>query len=336
MLNMNEAVLSTNTGGVVQKAALVGSDNPEIYMRRWQRDLRKPGGYRLQMSPHDIAALISYARPYMKNKRMLCIGAETCGAEKFIAEELGMVEVNLKGEKPHGTYDLVTIFGEGEYNLGSILEFTHVNSLVAVLNTNKDAQRPGLRQVWMDLRRMHFPLLQTVDRYDMGVGMVKITYEEKKHANAGPLYTKRLDGAIRESGGQSQAEQPAQAIHSEAGQRESREESGEEGQGEGRKDHPQRAEEEAGRGTPHSASVQEGRPEDLQEGEVGDTITLAHLDSVMEFAKSRTVGFGGAEIPKALKDSWEMKAEKVLDDDAPYGRKKNGEPKKRPGAKVHA
>ncbi len=285
MQNMNEAILTHNTGGIVNKAALVGSSDPDLYMRRWQRDLRKPGGYEIQMSPHDIAALISYARPYMKNKRMLCIGAETCGAEKFIAEELGMVEVNMKGEKPHGTYDLVTIFGEGEYNLGSILEYTHINSLVAVLNTNKDSQRPSLRQVWMDLRRMHFPLLQTVDRYDMGVGMVKITYEEKKHANAGPLYTQRLDGAIRESWSKGKAEQPTQASHSEAGQRESREEVRQEGQGErGTQDHPQRAEEEAGRRAPHSPSVQEGRPEDLQAGI-----------------------------------------------DAPYGRKLDGTPKKRPG-----
>ncbi len=302
MIQMNEAILTHNSGGIVNKAALCGSANPELYMKRWQKQFHRGGGYQMQMSPNDIALLVNHARPYLKNKRMLCIGVETFGAERFIAEELGMIEVdiwnpesspklseNMKqvaGSKmvsePSSQYDLITLFGEGDFNLEGILRFGRVNGLVCCLNTNKLANMPALRQVWMDLRRLHFPLLQTVEAADMGIGMARITYlEEKINGNTKPLYTKRADGAIRESGSQSKTEQSPAPEDNQGNQS-----GGIRNSTEG--DNPGRTEIQEVGGASGSAPIQEWRPEDSQ-------------------------------------------AEEVL---APWGRKKDGSPKGRPGRPV--
>ncbi len=309
--------ITQNTGGIVNKAALVGSADPDKYMQRWPRDLRKPGGYNLQMSPHDIAALINHVRPNLKGKRMLCVGVETFGAERFIAEELGMMSIEVyrptteaslgmiamkhEGaycrpvEEIKGTFDLITLFGDNEFNLSAILQYAHIGTQVACLGTSSRNDSPDLRRCWYELRRLHTPILQTVDNYDMGVGVAKIIYKEEANGSisqskAKGLFVRRETGvsqgissshatgreaaAVRQHGEQEQnhSQQPAQA-ENHPGQESAR--------------NPGRAEVQAVGGAPDSAPVQERRSEDSQESVA-----------------------------------------------APYGRKLDGTPKKRPGRPV--
>ncbi len=304
--------LTQNTGGIVNKAALVGSADPDKYMQRWPRDLRKPGGYQLQMSPHDIAALINHVRPNLKGKRMLCVGVETFGAERFIAEELGMLEIDViynhgygvdaaknmselsgvRFDRLSGTYDLITLFGDNEFNLSAILQYAHIGTQVACLGTSSRNNAPDVRRCWYELRRLHTPILQTVDNYDMGVGVAKIIFKEElnafqKHKTEG-LFVRRetrdsqgissshATGSetttLREHGEQDESQQPAQAENH----------PGQESAG-----NPGRSQEETGRESPDSSPLRERRSEDSQESVA-----------------------------------------------APYGRKLDGTPKKRPGRPV--
>lgn len=345
----SEGILVKNTGGIVNKAAEAGSADSEKYMRHWQRHFRKDGGYQLQMSPHDIASLVNHSKPYMRNHRMLCIGVETFGAERFIAEELGMLEVDIingndvpdngvilrKGGvklestlNPSGTYDLITLFGDGEFNLDAILQYSHVNTLVACLNTNIAAGMPDLRRCWFELRNKHFAILQTTEKMDMGVGIVRITHKEENHVvSKKPFYTKRPDSSICESGNQSQTKQPSE---SKAGQ-------GDKNSSIRHEDDPGRSEEETGRESLDSPSVQEGRSEDFQWTEEEKQIFLAKQKGAMKMPINGTPELPSLEESVKVFDISMIEGKSILHadfkekQDAPYGRKKDGNPMKRRG-----
>lgn len=268
--------LSQNTGGIVNKAVHAGNADPEKYMKRWDRNVREtkyPANYQIQMSPHDIAALINHVRPNLRGKRMLCIGVETFGAERFIAEELGITSVDVVRFSPEAeanirqlvglgfsvrnmqendsSYDLITIFGDNEFNLSAILQYSHVGTQVACLGTSTRNDSPDLRRCWYELRRLHTPILQTVDNYDMGVGVVKIIFKEEPNGQSKqPLYARKSNANLRQHGEQENNGQQSAQTENGIGQ----ESAGNTG----------RAKEEAGRESLDSPPIREGGQEDLQ------------------------------------------------------------------------
>jgi hypothetical protein len=296
--------------GLVNQAILAGSSDTELYQKRVFRDVRKAGGYQIQTPPHDIAAMVNHARHALKGKRMLCIGSETLGAERFIAEQLGMlsmdilyasegkpssdnattlirdgIRVNGSG-KPEGIYDLIFLTGDNDFNLTRILfEHSKVDTLVCTPNINVKMAQGGLREAWFYLRAKHFAVLQTPHTDWDGCGMARITHKEEltheqiEKAHKLPIFTKRNDGSVRESGNQSKAEQPIESSHSQ--RPEGLGDSGETGGSSGQREV---GEAQAVSGTPETPQVQEGPEQEV----------------------------------------------------APWGRKKNGEPKARPGRPVVA
>lgn len=295
--------LTQNIGGIVNKAALAGSADPDKYMKKWPREAQKRGGYNLQLSPQDIAALVNHVRPNLKGKRMLCIGVETFGTERFIAEELGMNAVqvlkppnnpnfndpyignNLNvdvSDKIEGTFDIITLFGDGEFDLNQILQYSKIGTMVACLGIAIHAKQIDLRRCWFELRRLHHPILQNVDNYDTGVGVVKITYKEDNYVGSKkPIYAKRIDESIRQVG--SQTEQPVETGNHQ---------------------------------TDKNGSVNQGNQGNQSDQSSKDEINSPRSETETGYKPSSSVS---------------IQAENTKDVDAPYGRKLDGTPKKKPG-----
>lgn len=199
--------MSILSKGIIDRAFDAGTYNPAVYLRRYPAAMRpKQGGYEIQCTPQEIASLISQVRSYLTGKRMLCLGTETLGAERFIAENCGMEEMdilnpsysaifiggvhalNSKGLEqndikskqvhiPSGVYDLITIFGKPSMNIDQIMEFAKIGTHVVCLGTSALSKNPEMRSLWMGMRKKYMTMLQTGARdYETGVGIVKVLY----------------------------------------------------------------------------------------------------------------------------------------------------------------
>lgn len=213
--------INTHTGGMINKVVLCGNADPARFMRKWRQDLKVENGYRIQASPHDLASLVNFIPPWLKGKRMLCVGGETFGAERFIAEQCGITEIDFTGypeqnnitalkdtgvkmthvDSPKGPYNLMVLFGEGEFNLDLVLSLVKVDSLIICLNVATTAGFKGARDVWMVLRRKYRPIVQnTFDEFDCGVGVVVIDHRADLNVDhKKPIYLKGVKNAEKEA-----------------------------------------------------------------------------------------------------------------------------------------
>lgn len=177
--------------GLIDKAVQSGSDNPEIYCKRVDRSYWVTGGYHLQATPHELAQTVSAIRTHSAPRSMLCVGVESGGVERFLAEELGILSVRFIGVKEPvhpafeknsaqlenigvaksnaKTFDLIVVMG-GDFEAAKA--FVREGTVVAVFETGIDAKRPGNRAVWHEHRRAQNVLLHTHER-GVGVFMVR-------------------------------------------------------------------------------------------------------------------------------------------------------------------
>ncbi len=181
--------------GLIDRAFLCGSHDPVKYYKKFPRSVwNQKGGYEIQATPQELASVISMSRAWIKGHRMLSVGTETLGSERFIAENLGVLEMdyigtaldgnlktNFKVNKvnvPSGKYDLVTVFGTGK--IEALLPFTKLGTLVVFLGIGRLAANPTLRAGWMGIRKKHMTMLQSGGQdWEMGCGVVKILFETK-------------------------------------------------------------------------------------------------------------------------------------------------------------
>lgn len=179
------------SNGLIDKAFLSGTGDAALYQRKYAAILRKPaGGYQIQSTPQEVAAVITQSRAWVKGHRMLCVGSETLGAERFIAENLGLMDVEYIGsaldhnagelkakpvKAPSGTYDVITVYGTAKVD--ALLPFTKIGTLVVFIGVGVKAKNPALRQSWLSIRKKHMAMLQTGgDEWQTGVGVVKILF----------------------------------------------------------------------------------------------------------------------------------------------------------------
>ncbi len=180
------------SNGLIDRAFLSGSHDPALYYRKYPRILwKEKGGYEIQATPQEIAAAISQSRAWVKGSRMLAVGSETLGAERFIAENLGMLDVEYIGsalpynlenkpkkvDKPTGKYDVITVYGTAKVE--ALLPFTKIGTLIIFIGVGPLAKNPELRQSWLNIRKKHMTMLQTGgENWQTGVGVVKILFVE--------------------------------------------------------------------------------------------------------------------------------------------------------------
>ncbi len=184
------------SGGLIDRAFLCGSQDPTKFYKKFPRSVwNKAGGYEIQATPQELAAVISMSRAWIKGHRMLSVGTETLGAERFIAENLGILEMDYIGSAsetnvkessfktgkvnaPSGKYDLITVFGTGK--IEALFPFTKLGTLVIFLGIGRLAGNPTLRAGWMGIRKKHMTMLQSGGQdWEMGCGVVKILFETK-------------------------------------------------------------------------------------------------------------------------------------------------------------
>lgn len=183
--------------GLIDRAFLSGSADPATFYRKFPRSTwNEKGGYQIQTTPNEVAAIITESRAWIKGHRMLCVGSGTLGAERFIAENLGMLEVDYIGEaleanvqaikakkvsEPSGRYDVVTLFGTAKVE--AVLRFTKIGTLVVFIGVGVQAKNPALRTAWLSIRKKHMTMLQTGgESWQMGVGIMKILFVEGQDA----------------------------------------------------------------------------------------------------------------------------------------------------------
>lgn len=169
--------------GLIDKAVQSGSENPEVYCKRINRAEWVQGGYCLQASPHELAQTISAVRTHAAPRSMLCIGVESCGTERFFAEELGILSIRFLGvaEPPHEAFlrnssalesigvkkatcdkfDLIVVMG-GDFEAAK--PFIREGTVVVVLETGMDAGKPKNRALWHEHRKTQNVLLHTHER----------------------------------------------------------------------------------------------------------------------------------------------------------------------------
>lgn len=184
--------------GIIDRAFDAGSENPSLYLKRYPAAMRpQKGGYEIQCTPQEIASVISQVRSYLTGKRMLCIGTETLGAERFMAENMGIEQIDYIGSaltsnmiglsnsdatlkqvsEPSGLYDLITLFGHVTISLDKLMDFAKIGTHVVCLGTAPLSKNPEIRALWMGVRRKYMTMLQTGARdYETGTGVVKVLY----------------------------------------------------------------------------------------------------------------------------------------------------------------
>lgn len=177
--------------GLIDKAIQSGSDNPAIYCKRIDRAQWVTGGYHLQATPHELAQTISAIRTHAAPRSMLCLGVESGGVERFLAEELGILSIRFMSvaEPPHEAFlrnssaledigvrkatcdkfDLIVVMG-GDFEAAK--PFVREGTVVVVLETGMDAGRAKNRGLWHEHRKSQNILLHTHDR-GVGVFLVK-------------------------------------------------------------------------------------------------------------------------------------------------------------------
>lgn len=179
------------SNGLIDRAFLSGSHDPALYYRKYPRiQWKDKGGYEIQTTPAEVAAIITQSRAWVKGSRMLAVGSETLGAERFIAENLGMLDVEFIGNAlphnrdeikaksvkvPSGKYDIITVYGTAKVD--ALLPFTKIGSLVVFLGVGALSKNPALRTSWLAIRKKHMTMLQTGgEAWQTGVGVVKILF----------------------------------------------------------------------------------------------------------------------------------------------------------------
>lgn len=183
--------------GLIDRAFLSGSHDPATYYRKFPRSTwNERGGYQIQTTPNEVAAIITESRAWVRGHRMLCVGTGTLGAERFIAENLKMLEVDYIGDaleanakaisakkvsEPSGRYDVITLFGTAKVE--AILRFTKIGTLVVFIGVGPQAKNPALRTAWLGIRKKHMTMLQTGgEAWQTGVGIMKILFVEGQNA----------------------------------------------------------------------------------------------------------------------------------------------------------
>lgn len=184
--------------GLIDTAFMRGSHDPAMYLRKYPRaSWTQRGGYEIQTTPQEVAAVISHIRSYLRGNRMLCVGSETLGAERFIAEKTAILDIDYIGtalvqnitgltdskikvekvEAPRGDYDVVTVFG-GLENLEQIEQHVKIGTFIVFLGTGTVNGKPlALRAAWMAARKKYMAILQTGSLpYETGVGIVKVLF----------------------------------------------------------------------------------------------------------------------------------------------------------------
>jgi len=184
------------SGGLIDRAFLSGNHDPIKFYKKFPRSTwNAKGGYEIQSTPQEVAAVISESRAWIKGHRMLCVGTETLGAERFIAENLGVLDMDYIGDAlpknisemkikvnkslaPAGKYDLITVYGTAKVD--AILPFTKIGTLVIFLGIGPRSNNPALRSAWMGLRKKHMAMYQSggLD-WQVGAGILKILFETK-------------------------------------------------------------------------------------------------------------------------------------------------------------
>lgn len=179
--------------GLIDRAFLSGSADPATYLRKFPRSTwTEKGGYQIQSTPNEVAAVITESRAWIKGHRMLCVGTGTLGAERFIAENLGMLDVDYIGDalesnsgaikakkvtEPSGRYDVITLFGTAKVE--AVLKFTKIGTLIVFIGVGPQAKNPALRTAWLSIRKKHMTMLQTGgEAWQTGVGILKILFVE--------------------------------------------------------------------------------------------------------------------------------------------------------------
>jgi len=214
--------------GLISRAFLAGSHDPSRYYKKYpQSTWIQKGGYEIQTTPDELAAVISHTRAYLKGNRMLCLGAETLGAERFLAENLGILEidvcilssgnelaalnrnvasmtgikVNLGANPPKGRYDIVTVFGGA--TLENVLDHVKIGSFIVFLGTT-EKENSRLRMLWMQTRKAHMAQLQSGGLpYETGVGVAKVLF-------VNPDKEVKSDDNNRDEARGAQAEEPSE------------------------------------------------------------------------------------------------------------------------------
>lgn len=179
--------------GLIDKAIISGSDNPERYLKRVDRNKWVKGGYCIQATPFELAQTISAIRSHSAPKSMLCVGVDSAGTERFMAEELGIMSIRFTEESGHPafagncealqecgvrkaeckTFDLVTVSGESAMvAFEAVKPFLRDGSVVAVFDTGVDAMQPECRLLWHTHRKSQTVILHTHEQ-GVGVFMVK-------------------------------------------------------------------------------------------------------------------------------------------------------------------
>lgn len=197
--------------GLIGLAVSCGSYDPSISMKRWADGNRVVGGYNLQASPHDLSIAISNTRNAPGEKRrMLCIGNGTFGSERFLAENLDIPVVSnfgfeesqafmdnkrkinaIKLISTSGKFDVITLQGEGEYNIERIVnEYARPGTVVIMLGIGSKCGTKGVRAAWSELRKRHRPIASNLETLDTGVGVVLIgTLDENPSYPNSPIFT---------------------------------------------------------------------------------------------------------------------------------------------------
>ncbi len=185
-----------NGGGLIARAFLAGSHDPSKYYKKYPKAQWIPKGkYELQTTPGEIAAVITHTKPYLRGKRMLCVGTETLGSERFIAESLGILEMDVIGESlpdnvaalketktvnlgkaPSGTYDIITAFGKAD--ISKVIQHCKVGTFVVCLDVGPKTDNQELRKSWLGLRKTHAAYMTVFQSggmpYETGIGVVKV------------------------------------------------------------------------------------------------------------------------------------------------------------------
>lgn len=176
--------------GIIDRAYFAGTDNPGKYHRRYPRTRwGSAGGYRIQTTPQELSMVVAQVRSLLHGKRMLCVGYQTAGAERFLAENCGILETHFLGEpkspvaeanikaiggkivsKPDGDYSLVVLFGDSKPDYSLLRD----NGFMVFIGIGTQ-ENPKLRAEWMKARRAHRPDLQTGSLpFQTGVGVVMV------------------------------------------------------------------------------------------------------------------------------------------------------------------
>ncbi len=185
-----------NGGGLIARAFLAGSHDPSKYYKKYPKAQWIPKGkYELQTTPGEIAAVITHTKPYLRGKRMLCVGTQTLGSERFIAESLGILEMDVIGESlpdnvtalketktvnlgkaPSGTYDIITAFGQAD--VSKVIQHCKVGAFIVCLDVGPKTDNQELRKAWLGLRKTHAAYMTVFQSggmpYETGIGVVKV------------------------------------------------------------------------------------------------------------------------------------------------------------------